>query len=44
MPNPWFRLYNEIIDDEKLLLLAFQDRWHYVALLALKNKGVRDEN
>ena len=44
MPNPWFRLYNEIIDDEKLLLLAFQDRWHYVALLALKNKGVLDEN
>jgi len=44
MPNPWFRLYNEIIDDEKLLLLAFQDRWHFVALLALKNRGVLDEN
>ena len=44
MSNPWFRLYNEIIDDEKLLLLAFQDRWHFVALLALKNRGVLDEN
>jgi hypothetical protein len=44
MPNPWFRLYSEIIDDEKLLLLAFQDRWHFVALLALKNRGVLDEN
>ena len=44
MPNPWFRVYGEIIDDEKLLLLAFQDRWHFVALLALKNRGVLDEN
>lgn len=41
--NPWFRMYSEIIDDEKLLLLAFEDRWHYVAILALKNKGVLDE-
>lgn len=39
---PWLRLYTEIIDDEKLGLLAFEDRWHYIALLCLKGKGVLD--
>ena len=42
MSNPWFRLYSEIIDDEKLLMLSFQDRWHYIAILCLKNKGLLD--
>ena len=40
--NPWFRFYTEAIDDEKLGLLAFEDRWHFVALLCLKGKGVLD--
>lgn len=39
---PWFRLYGEIIDDEKLLLLAFEDRWHYIAVLACKSRGIFD--
>ena len=39
---PWFRAYTEMIDDEKLGLLAFEDRWHFVALLCLKGKGVLD--
>ena len=39
---PWFRLYTETIDDEKLGLLAFEDRWHFIALLCLKGKGVID--
>ena len=39
---PWFRLYNEAIDDEKLRLLAFEDRWHFVALLCCKSKGLLD--
>lgn len=39
---PWFRLYAEIVDDPKLRLLAFEDRWHFVALLALKCGGVLD--
>ena len=39
---PWLRLYTEIIDDEKLGLLAFEDRWHFIALLCLKGKGVLD--
>lgn len=37
---PRFRAYTEMVDDEKLRLLAFEDRWHYVALLCLKGQGV----
>lgn len=39
---PWFRLYAEMVDDPKLRLLAFEDRWHYVALLCLKCQGILD--
>lgn len=39
----WFRLYHRMIDDEKLRLLAFEDRWHFVALLCLKADGLLDE-
>lgn len=38
--NPWFRMYSEAIDDEKLRLLAFEDRWHYIAILCCKSKGL----
>lgn len=41
---PWFRAYTEMVDDEKLRLLAFEDRWHFVALLCLKGQGVLDES
>ncbi|WP_144394815.1 DnaT-like ssDNA-binding domain-containing protein [Pleionea sediminis] len=41
--NPWFRLYSEIIDDPKMLMLSFEDRWHYVALLCLKCQGELDK-
>lgn len=40
---PWLRLYTEVVDDEKLRLLAFEDRWHYIALLCLKRSGVLDD-
>jgi len=40
---PWFRMYSEAVDDEKLRLLAFEDRWHFVALLCLKAQGILDE-
>lgn len=40
---PWFRLYTETIDDEKLRLLAFEDRWHFIAILCLKGQGILDE-
>src|SRR3569623_1727505 len=42
MSNPWFRLYSEAVDDEKLRLLAFEDRWHFIALLCCKNNGILD--
>ena len=40
----WFRAYSEIIDDEKLRLLAFEDRWHYVAILCCKSLGILDDD
>lgn len=40
----WFRLYGRIVDDEKLRLLAFEDRWHFVALCCLKSSGLLDES
>lgn len=39
---PWFRAYTEMVDDEKLGLLAFEDRWHFVAILCLKGKTLLD--
>jgi hypothetical protein len=43
MKQSWLRLYAEAIDDDKLRLLAFEDRWHYVALLCCKAQGILDE-
>jgi hypothetical protein len=43
MSLPWFRLYHRIIDDKKLKLVAFEDRWHFVALCCLKCSGELDE-
>lgn len=40
---PWFRMYSDAVNDEKLRLLAFEDRWHFVALLCCKSKGVLDD-
>lgn len=42
--QPWLRLYTDIIDDEKLGLLAFEDRWHFMALLACKGRGLLDRD
>lgn len=39
----WFRAYSEMVDDEKLRLLAFEDRWHYVAVLCCKSLGILDD-
>lgn len=43
-PLQWFRMYAEAVDDDKLRLLAFEDRWHYVAILCLKAGGVLDSD
>jgi hypothetical protein len=32
-----------MIDDERLRLLAFEDRWHFVAVLCLKADGLLDD-
>lgn len=42
MNLPWFRLYSRMVDDDKLRLLAFEDRWHFVALCCLKSDGLLD--
>lgn len=39
----WLRLWVEVLDDPKLLLLAAEDRWYYIAILALKRTGIIDE-
>jgi len=44
MARPWFRMYAEAVDDEKLRLLAFEDRWHFVAILCLKCQGSLDSD
>lgn len=38
----WFRMYAEAVDDEKLRLLAYDERWHFVAILCLKSQGTLD--
>ena len=34
----WFRTYNEIIDDPKVLRLSYEFRWFFVALLAISSR------
>ncbi len=36
----WFRVYTDIVDNHKLRMLAFEDRWHYIAVLACHNAGI----
>lgn len=39
----WFRMYSDALDDDRLRLLAFEDRWHFVAVLCMKSSGLLDE-
>lgn len=39
MANQWFRLYAEIINDPKVMILTEALRWRYVALLCLQCNG-----
>lgn len=41
--QPWWRAYAEMVDDAKLRLLAFEDRWHFVAVCCCKCQGLIDE-
>lgn len=38
----WFRCYSDIADNYKLKMLAYEDRWHYIALLSCKSLGMLD--
>jgi len=38
----WFKMYNDFMDDEKLIALAFEDQRHFIGILALKSQGVLD--
>jgi len=37
---PWLRLYADMVDNEKIRLLSFDDRWHFVAILCCKQQGI----
>jgi len=39
----WFKVHAEIIHDPKIRALAFEDRWHFVAVMALTADGTLDE-
>lgn len=41
---PWFRMYARMVDNESLRLLAFEDRWHYVALLCCMGQEIHMNN
>lgn len=36
MPNPWFRMYSEILDDEKVQMMPFEMQRHLLMLFALR--------
>ena len=36
----WFRLYNDIVDNHKIRMLAFEDRWHFIAIMACHSAGL----
>lgn len=42
--NAWFRLKAEILDDPQFSLLSFEDRWHFIALLCCKRRGLLDRD
>jgi len=44
MSNPWLRLHNDFLDNEKLLIMSSEDRLHFIHILILKNLGVLDRD
>lgn len=40
----WFKVHAEIIHDPKIRALAYEDRWHFVALMALMCDGTLEED
>lgn len=44
MSLPWFRVYADILDDEILGFLAFEDQRHFIWILAMKAAGLLDKS
>lgn len=44
MANTWFRLYHDLLNDEKIISLAFEDQRHFIGVLILKSNGTLDKN
>ena len=42
MSLPWFRVYSNIVDNDKVRLVSFDDRWFFIAILACKQQGILD--
>jgi hypothetical protein len=42
MTNPWFRVHNDILDDDKMIMLDPADKWYFISVLAMKNLGLLD--
>ena len=40
---PWFKLYDDSVDDDRIRLLDYSDRWHYIAIMCCKSKGIIDD-
>jgi hypothetical protein len=40
----WFRLHTNSVDNVKLRMLAFEDRWHYIAICCLKADGLLEKS
>jgi len=39
----WFRMHADTIANPKIKLLAFEDRWHFVAVCCMKAEGLLDD-
>lgn len=43
MKYSWFKVYHDIVNDPVIKLLSFEDRWHFIAALAMKSNGTLDK-
>ena len=44
MPNAWFRMYTDFLEDPKMLSLDFEHQRHFIGVLALKSAGTLDQS
>lgn len=41
-PLAWYKQLSRLVDDPRIKLLAFEDRWHFVAIQCCKAQGMLD--